>query len=499
MAKTIILKNVSPNVITLPHLGEELEPSLGSPEILYDLSHVTSKEFRREPNLKSYIENGDILVSDGNSYHKPYVAYEYLVNDIVSDEDGFWYGYRRRFTIIWRQPNHNFSVGHIITLDNANGVAKLAIADSHENSATTSIVTELIDNDSFYAGLSGAVVKDITQSVVVEPLPFTVGKPIFLSSTQPGMLTINPPTEIGEIVKLVGVATGPNEMIAFTYPGYELETSIVSTNNITNLSNSGNIIHETERWKTPVISHVDDISTITAFNKGDRYIVPVGATGVWYGKDNFIVEYIPSKNDWYFVAPENGSIVFSLNNKTILTFDGVNWKPLIAHTILQQNGSYLGEFNTIDFNNEFDVNLNNNVASISLAPDYYQYKEDKTISVTTTKFYVDKLTLNTPVVPAGRYKIVVSYGWNHNSTTNDFVARVLSDGVQLDNEHQQEPKDAAGSFGTTSSNQKHYTTRIFFVVFNTDASHTITLQYKSSSSGVKSSIWDAKIEFWRIK
>lgn len=128
----------------------------------------------------------------------------------------------------------------------------------------------------------------------------------------------------------------------------------------------------------------------------------------------------------------------------------------------------------------------------------YQQVEDLAIStIIGTAVLQSKLLLTTPVLPAGDYRVGVGYGWNHNAPFDDFIAEFREDGVPLEQQHQQEPKDAAGTFGSTGTNQKHYAYRVFHRTL-TAAVHTFELFYGTAAAAQASSIWDAKIEFWRV-
>lgn len=126
----------------------------------------------------------------------------------------------------------------------------------------------------------------------------------------------------------------------------------------------------------------------------------------------------------------------------------------------------------------------------------YQYEEDETVSTTVSTTFQNKLTLTTPSIPAGTYRIGVSYQWNHDNAGNDFEAEVQVNAVQAFL-HKQEPKDSAGTFGSTGTSQQYLAGHAWNEVL-TAGIHTIELNYRTDSGGDESSIWNARIEFWRV-
>ena len=63
--------------------------------------------------------------------------------------------------------------------------------------------------------------------------------------------------------------------------------------------------------------------------------------------------------------------------------------------------------------------------------------------------------------------------------------------------HRQEPKDAAGTFGSTGTNQQHQISGFKHIVL-TAGVHTIEIQWRSQDGVTTASIWNARIELWRV-
>lgn len=127
----------------------------------------------------------------------------------------------------------------------------------------------------------------------------------------------------------------------------------------------------------------------------------------------------------------------------------------------------------------------------------FQVAESSLTTTTTSTSLQTKLSLNTPNLVGGTYRICISYGWNYNSTGNDFRCELHENSSKISEDHRQEPKDSAGNFNGTGSNQKHYTTRVFYRTLST-GTYSYDLKFRSGSSGTSASIWDAIIEFWRV-
>ncbi|MBU0579724.1 MAG: hypothetical protein KKA19_00990, partial [Candidatus Margulisbacteria bacterium] len=127
----------------------------------------------------------------------------------------------------------------------------------------------------------------------------------------------------------------------------------------------------------------------------------------------------------------------------------------------------------------------------------FQYAQNNSVSTTFSTSFVQKLRLTTHNLPAGTYKISWSYAWNHDSQSNDFLARIEIDDSNTIMYHQEEPQDDQGSWGSTGSNQKFYNSGFAYLTLS--GVHTIDLDYRTDSSGDESSIWEARLEIVRVE
>jgi hypothetical protein len=108
-----------------------------------------------------------------------------------------------------------------------------------------------------------------------------------------------------------------------------------------------------------------------------------------------------------------------------------------------------------------------------------------------------KLEMVVSIETTGIYRLGWHYMWNHDSTGYDFVGTILHNGGVIV-EHRQEPKDSAGRFGNTGTDQKAPATG--FMIFKMNpGKHVFQLWVESSRNRYKSSMWNAHFEFWRVE
>lgn len=119
-----------------------------------------------------------------------------------------------------------------------------------------------------------------------------------------------------------------------------------------------------------------------------------------------------------------------------------------------------------------------------------------TFQSTTSATYQTALTLTTAVLPAGQYRIGWFYIWSYDSISQDFQARVRLDGATTVGIHRQEPADASG--GDPGGTDQRFVTSGFSYFTSIGASHTVTIEYCSSKLGITASIYEARIELWKV-
>lgn len=182
------------------------------------------------------------------------------------------------------------------------------------------------------------------------------------------------------------------------------------------------------------------------------------------------------------VSTQSADIEHKLSSLSDVQLGG---SPLIDDLFLQYNSiTGLWEATTIAAENVFGS--------------YFQNVEDATVSTTLSTTFISKLSMTTPVLPIGKYRIGVSYGWNHNSVSSDFEARLMEDSIQKGEIHKYEPSDSSGNFSSTGSSQRYHSTRVFYSTYGTPSTHTFDIEFRTDDALDESSIFGSIIEIWRV-
>jgi hypothetical protein len=126
----------------------------------------------------------------------------------------------------------------------------------------------------------------------------------------------------------------------------------------------------------------------------------------------------------------------------------------------------------------------------------YHRAQDLPIDTNSTTTFNTKVTLGPVSLDGGVYRVEWGYGWNLDSQSNDFEARLLQDAVQLGELHKQEPQDSRGS-DPTGTTQRFYAHRQRFETLSA-GNHTWVVEWRTASGGTAASIWEATIEVVRV-
>jgi hypothetical protein len=129
-------------------------------------------------------------------------------------------------------------------------------------------------------------------------------------------------------------------------------------------------------------------------------------------------------------------------------------------------------------------------ASASSYGSYYQYANHEPETNTTFTSYQNKVTLTTPVLTAGTYKVTF-YSEISQSDQKPTKVRVRLDGVTVLAEIQE-------TIEFSSGNIDYLTACGFDIQPLTAAVHTVTLDYSSTSEGGTAKIRRARIELIRV-
>jgi len=111
-------------------------------------------------------------------------------------------------------------------------------------------------------------------------------------------------------------------------------------------------------------------------------------------------------------------------------------------------------------------------------------------SSTTSATFQQKLRLTTSIVPAGNYRIGISFNYtsDNENESSEFRAQV---------------DDTTTIYSTTTGQKKKYANGVYYhqsgfvEVVLTNAAHTIDIDY-ANNNGNTTYIKEARIEFWRV-
>lgn len=79
-----------------------------------------------------------------------------------------------------------------------------------------------------------------------------------------------------------------------------------------------------QEWQGTVLDQ-DLTSPPGSPNDGDRYIVGVGATGDWSGRDREIAQWDSSRSSWLFTVPSGGYFAYVADEQLLYCFEGGLW------------------------------------------------------------------------------------------------------------------------------------------------------------------------------
>lgn len=117
----------------------------------------------------------------------------------------------------------------------------------------------------------------------------------------------------------------------------------------------------------------------------------------------------------------------------------------------------------------------------------YQYTEDLTESSTSSTSFQNKLTMVTPTLPVGNYKISATASVTNDSGDKPVIVRATVDGVPT----------SESSYAPKFEDEFLFKT-FFTVAALTNASHTFGIDYRSTSEGGNAKIKQTRIELFRV-
>ena len=119
----------------------------------------------------------------------------------------------------------------------------------------------------------------------------------------------------------------------------------------------------------------------------------------------------------------------------------------------------------------------------------FQTLEDNTESSTSSTSYLEKLSITTPSLPSGTYRIGWHYNWNPDQTGFSFQAQVQLDNTTQIMYHEQGVPNIVSDTRIITSG---------FVYKTLSGITQIDLDYKSALDGKTVRIRDTRLEIWRV-
>lgn len=120
---------------------------------------------------------------------------------------------------------------------------------------------------------------------------------------------------------------------------------------------------------------------------------------------------------------------------------------------------------------------------------FYQYEESLTGSSTTSTTFQNKLSLVTPTLPIGSYRIVWTAQIAHDTASRQSQVKITLDASQIWLSQNESSRTA----------QRFVNTAFDRVTFGSAATHTINMDYRrSSASSANVTITEARLEIWRV-
>jgi len=114
-----------------------------------------------------------------------------------------------------------------------------------------------------------------------------------------------------------------------------------------------------------------------------------------------------------------------------------------------------------------------------------------TTMTTTSTSWTTYLILATSIIPAGIYRIGFRYNWYYTSITTNYLGRLFLDNTTEIYFHREEPEDAA-------TTQRMNESGFVYVKFDSEATHTIAMQFASGSAGTTAATTSCDLEIWRV-
>ncbi len=158
------------------------------------------------------------------------------------------------------------------------------------------------------------------------------------------------------------------------------------------------------------------------------------------------------------VSGEVGELYLATDQQILYRYNGSSWDESLNHSSTQVFGSEFNVWNSMG------------------------------VSSTISTSFQTKLSITTGVLPAGIYRLQLSFTWYCENGTRIRV-RLLEDGSQKDSEFIDRPRE---------DQTRRYTTNLYYSTFVNDTTHTYVVEYARDRKFNSVFIKDVILELWRV-
>ena len=179
---------------------------------------------------------------------------------------------------------------------------------------------------------------------------------------------------------------------------------------------------------------------------------------------------------------------------------------ITAGTGISININNSGSYETITIENTNSSNTPGSSSAEQIFGSEFYHTQSLGATVIEDEDFNNKISGSTPSIPAGTYRLGWSYNWNNNKRGKSFKSRILVDGASIGDQNatilqiQRTVTDGGDSYPSNSNSgtdQAHLSAGFEYLTFGSAGSHSIQLQV-CHEEGKKVTIWNAKIELWRV-
>lgn len=133
----------------------------------------------------------------------------------------------------------------------------------------------------------------------------------------------------------------------------------------------------------------------------------------------------------------------------------------------------------------------------------FSYAESLSAVTRTGGEWESKVSLSVTDLISASYRLGWSFAWNCDSTNHDLKARILMDSsiekMRFKNSPAKSSIDGGGTgYPPGASTDRRAYASGFIYLPSLSGNHTFDFQWASSDAGKAVSLWDVRLEFWRV-